>query len=644
MTKQLDEDDQRAPLAHADLATMYSRIATGLTGKPRKVILREGEGFGTDMKGSIYADPYPLGRRANPAYNLVVTRAGIYHELGHEQFTPADTWNEVLAIAEGLEKVDNLSAAAAKSLPRFFNIVEDGRMERLLARNYAGVAEILAASCRINPRWNERVGEAVPEAEQVFWALLYSGLPYFRVREEVHEGMTPRARAVFDELEPVIRRGVRGTAEEALQAALHLVRRFDEEGYLAALPAQEYSANLPGTPMPKKQKPGDKRRQDNDNTGGGSRSSGGQDDDDTTGGSRSPGGDDDDDNTGGGSRSSGGDDDTGGDSDSEDGQENWEYLDDDSLVDRVASQIETESATTLERGMKERNRADKIGKPLHKKLQSDGYLSQSYRHPVTGERETATVYVPREQTLPERLLQRRDEHKKTALLMAKPLKAIREQAEQRLRRQSEGRLDRRQLVNAYKGQSDIYTRVKDAPETSFTVSLAVDMSQSMEEHIKNSALYDSVMTMGDTFAMLDAPYEVRAFGSSTAHIKSMDENGADPRAWSLAEGDLGGTRMKDTIGLATSALLSRPEKNRLYVCLSDGMASDSHEAAAMLAKARQQGILAFGVYLGDTPKEEDARTLDDLYGGRGNWTSIQRLSDLPQKVAQRIASMFKSIR
>ena len=40
-------------LANQDLARMYSQIATGLIGKPRRVVFKEGEGFATDMKGTI---------------------------------------------------------------------------------------------------------------------------------------------------------------------------------------------------------------------------------------------------------------------------------------------------------------------------------------------------------------------------------------------------------------------------------------------------------------------------------------------------------------------------------------------------------------------------------------------------------------
>ncbi len=211
--QELAAEEGRDLLANDDLARMYGQIASGLIGKPRQVILKEGGGFATDMKGRIYADPYPLGRDADPRHNLIVTRAGIYHELGHEQFTPQEIWARILEAAEGKTDV-GLGEAARQMLPRFYNIVEDGRMEREVAGQYKGAAEILAASCRLEPRWGEEVGEGVSDSDQVFWSLLYTGLPYFRVRQEVRNGMTPRARKVFEELEPVMMRAVRGTPEE----------------------------------------------------------------------------------------------------------------------------------------------------------------------------------------------------------------------------------------------------------------------------------------------------------------------------------------------------------------------------------------------------------------------------------------------
>ena len=79
--------------------------------------------------------------------------------------------------------------------------------------------------------------------DQTQWALLYEGLPYFRLREEVRAAMTPDARALFDELRPVVRQGVFGTAEDAFAAALTITRRFEQAGI--AQPPPDFAASAP---------------------------------------------------------------------------------------------------------------------------------------------------------------------------------------------------------------------------------------------------------------------------------------------------------------------------------------------------------------------------------------------------------------
>lgn len=636
----LIEEDQDL-LANQDLARLYSQIATGLLGKPRRVVLQEGEGFATDMKGTIYADPYPLGRHADPRHNLVVTRAGIYHELGHEQFTPTAIWEQVLAVHQGQRPEAGLGEAGCAMLPRFYNIVEDGRMERQVAASYAGAAEILAASCHLEPRWSENVSASVADDQQVFWALLYTGLPYFRVRAEVREAMSPRARALFDELEPLVSRAVRGTPEDAYRAAVHLARRFEEEGLLQLPPKeQDYSKQLPkpaagnGEPGAGKWVPGQPEdhedgqgagRTPQDEPGPGRHSAVGEIDPENGSGTR-------DEHTPEAPRA-----------DRSIGDPRAaSTLDDDPSPDFLTaalSAVERDAASAIETGVRGRSRAETIGKPLHHPLPDQGSMSQRYRS-TDGLPTSANVSLPVDDLPHPELDARRERHRQVASLMAKPLRAIREQTEQRLRRLPEGRLDRRQLVNAVKGLDDVHTAIKEQPQTSFAASIAVDMSGSMGEHIRNRELFDAVMVLGDTFGMLDVSHEVRAFGSSSAQVKSMDEPFAARRAAWLASGDLGGTRLNETAGLAHSSLLARGEKNRLMVCLSDGDLSDHAESVRSLRQARTNGILTFGIFLGAV---QQPGKLDELYG-KGNWTSIQSLSDMPKAVAQRLSTIFKSMR
>jgi hypothetical protein len=673
-------------LANEDIARMYSQVATGLIGKPRRVILKEGGGFSTDMKGTIHADPYPLGRDADPRHNLVVTRAGIYHELGHEQFTPQDVWARVLDAASGKQDV-GLGQAAKEMLPRFYNIVEDGRMERVVAGNYKGAAEILAASCRLEPRWGEEVGEGVSESDQVFWSLLYTGLPYYRVRKEVREGMSPRARRVFDELEPLMQKAVHGVPEEAFQAAVQIAKRFEEEGFIQ-LPPKDHSQQMPqppkgsgqGQPHQGQGQPqqgqghdgasgdasqdnekgnGNKQeesmkgraasagKQDDEKGNGrkgkqqedpkkGRGASAGEEDNEQKGREKSSGDETESANQGGDGAGSSGDPGAG-----QDGIGDDEFLFGNEVVDSALSAVERDAAWAIENGARARSQANVIGRPLHHALPDEREMSQRYRDSSSGMPKTVTVGLPKGQpSMQAELEGRRARHREIAALMAKPLKAIREQAQQRLRRQSEGRLDRRQLVNAYKGMEDVYSSSKEKPQTSFAASIAVDMSGSMNENIRKKELYDAVMTLGDCFDMLDMPHEVRAFGSTSAQVKSMREKFEPARAAFLASGDLGGTQLQQTASLAQSSLLACEEKNRMMVCMSDGQLNDHMESVRVLKEARKNGVVTFGIFFGGN---YDSNKMNDLYG-QGSWAAVEQLSDMPKVVAQRLASIFKSMK
>jgi hypothetical protein len=665
-------------LANQDLANLYGRIATGLVGKPRRVVLKEGDGFATDMKGTIYADPYPLGREADPRHNLVVTRAGIHHELGHELFTSPELFARVIAIAEGKQDVEGLDGGR-RILPMIFNIIEDGRMERQLSHTYAGVAETLAASCRLEPRWDEKVGEVVPDHHQLVGALLYTSLPYYRLRPELRDQMTASARKLFDELEPVMRKGVHGSPEDAFEAALVITRRFEQAG-LVQQPDENAVRLSEPLPMPSGAHPGrpqagqgassqqsgegeaDEGRSDR-------RSGGGQADreaGDQQSGNEHPGDEElkrkpgkqsghdgsdhkerersnmEADHELSGNRPGGGGKDTTT-PDQDSGLHSPDQPFTDAQFEAALDSIERDAASAIEAGVRHRVRPDQIGKPLQRPLGDiQGTVSQRYRG-LDGMPKDVSVDVWRSSNteLMSQLQERRSAHRPVASRLAQQLKAIRQETEQRLRRQSDGRLDRRQLANAIKGQEDVYTQVKQLPRTSFAASLAVDMSGSMSEHIHTGALYDAAMVLGDTFEMLEVPYDVRAFGSHAVQFKSMgDASFAPDRVAGLAEANLGGTRMADTAGLAQAALQARPEHNRIFVSLTDGALNDHEQSRTLLADARKNGIVTFGIFLGEGA---DTERMDQLYG-RGSWTTIHTLADMPKAVGQRLASIFKSLR
>ncbi len=214
------------------LEATYSRIASAIAGAPRRVRVTEQGGprpgmFWTDMRGRIQAERFPLRDTPNDSdvNNLLAMKAGIYHELGHEEDTPVGVFARILDIANGREQVDGIPHAAAGLVAEVYNILEDGRMERQQAKRRRGVAAILAADARINPRWDEKVGDDLPPAHQVMGLMLYRSLPFFRVRPEVLEQAPPRVRRLYDEVRPLVDRAMR-SPEDAFQAAIEITRRL----------------------------------------------------------------------------------------------------------------------------------------------------------------------------------------------------------------------------------------------------------------------------------------------------------------------------------------------------------------------------------------------------------------------------------
>ncbi|MDP9315333.1 MAG: hypothetical protein M3R24_31470, partial [Chloroflexota bacterium] len=195
----------------------------------------------TNMQGKIQADPTPLGPTADPRDNLVVTRAGIYHELGHELYTDPALWATCLEANKSTTPYELETTgggtlvldAGRRFLPQIYNIVEDGRMEREVARNTPGAGEILAASCRLEDRWGWEPGRPQDDYNDLTGALLYEALPFYKVRPEVvEERLSPKARALFEELRPLVQRSVRGSGDDAFNAAVIIAKRLEEEGMI----------------------------------------------------------------------------------------------------------------------------------------------------------------------------------------------------------------------------------------------------------------------------------------------------------------------------------------------------------------------------------------------------------------------------
>ncbi len=177
----------------------------------------------------------------------------------------------------------------------------------------------------------------------------------------------------------------------------------------------------------------------------------------------------------------------------------------------------------------------------------------------------------------------------------------------------------------------------------FALSMAVDVSGSMNKEMRSGALCDAAMVLSDACDEMSMPYEVRAFSSRTYEYKAMD----DPtfsleRAAMLMNGEGGGTNMSQTAGLAATSLLARPERNKIFVSLTDGDLGDHDSTMRQMEQARRDGVLTFGIFLSRGGYVNRDR-MDQIYG-KANWTVINSIQEMPRAVGQRIALLMRRAR
>jgi hypothetical protein len=231
------------PLNNTVVAAMYGRYASVVSREDRRVRLRPGGGFSTDLEGTIDVDPRPLSPSAPVEDQIIVTWGGIEHELAHEQWSPRQVLHAAGRIARGQtdhaysgKSGEDLSPGARGQLKHWLNIIEDGRVERLLRDAAPGAFKRIRASDVLEPRWDEAVGEGVPLCHQLMGAALYEALPNFTLRSDVCDRMSEEARLLSDRLRPIVKRGVRGDAGGALRAAVDAVELLDGAGVFKGSP------------------------------------------------------------------------------------------------------------------------------------------------------------------------------------------------------------------------------------------------------------------------------------------------------------------------------------------------------------------------------------------------------------------------
>jgi hypothetical protein len=319
----------------------------------------------------------------------------------------------------------------------------------------------------------------------------------------------------------------------------------------------------------------------------------------------------------------------------------------DSELDAALKAADREAAQVIVAQVRRQANYSVLGAKLHRPVSDEPHTTQSYRT-SDGRVEHTQVVQPRSANAAHiRSLEGQAPlHREVSGRLARQLQTIRAQADQRVRLQTSGKLDQRRIVAAMRGSDEVRVQVREMPATSMAVSLTLDFSGSMHHHIQAGKVYNAASILGATFEQLDMPYEIRGHADASGLFKSMGDERRDPSRMAMTavqnNGCGGGNaETAPTMGLSTSSLMAREEKNKLIVSLMDGDMYDHEATVAQLSETRKQGVVTFGVFLG-RPSASQQTKLSEMFGA-GSWVQINDLSEMPQAIGRRLARTFEAI-
>ena len=312
---------------------------------------------------------------------------------------------------------------------------------------------------------------------------------------------------------------------------------------------------------------------------------------------------------------------------------------------RVLDELERDLSAAVESDIRRQSRVEVLGRNLHKPIGPPGRRASVSGRTGAGEERGGAVPqpAPSGDGALARVQKRRSTHRAVARQMARYLENVQDVAEETLNFQSRGKMDRHRFTAAMKDAPDVYKRRVEVEGPGFALSVAVDVSGSMSKEMRSGSLCDAAMVLSDACEEMSMPYEVRAFSGRTYQYKAMD----DPtfsldRAAMLINGEGGGTNMAQTAGLAATSLLARPERNKLFVSLTDGDLGDHDSTMRQMEQARRDGVLTFGIFL-SRGGYVNRDSMDQIYG-KANWTVINSIQEMPRAVGQRIALLMRRAR
>lgn len=199
-------------------------------------------------------------------------------------------------------------------------------------------------------------------------------------------------------------------------------------------------------------------------------------------------------------------------------------------------------------------------------------------------------------------------------------KYLRSKKAKKLKNRYSGSVDTERLGMLAANQIDCFKETKTIKGTKACALLMVDNSGSMgygkgsKREFANTALAKAEMTFAKYF-----PVKIFAYDEQGAVIheviKNWGEKFTKSSAWNFLNKGRGGCGNMDgfSIRVATQDILSRPEKRKLIVVLSDGLPDDCSDVKDAVQKARRAGIKVVAIYFSDYPDSSVERQFEEMY-------------------------------
>lgn len=646
------------------------RVATG-----EEVEITFGDGFHSDMAGTVQLDPNDPSKDAPAEDRIVMMQGGLEHEICHELYYDRGAFE---ALKQQVEAYPDRRPVAFLN-----NVLADGhdewrhKLRRPEAYELIEAHDALFVETNGSGRWSFD-----PDKQdtwtQVTGAMLYRGLPYYTVPED---RLSPKAKKIYAEVSPKVDEAVSGTSWDCLAKANEIFDILQKHNAVPKRPEQNHLAGGAGPGTPKggaPQAPGlggsaeepaedsgtghspgswpgsageGTDEQGGPGSAGGSAGTAGSEGDTpltyeekaqvTGSGGGEPG-----EPTGGESGGSG----TGSGEGSETGSGTGPG---EGSGGGPGQGTGAGSAFAAEGAAGERALESQRGAA---KTLADGAKS---RRPQDSYRKDPAERVLREPGHYEEFRRRWQGNRRQAREFAGQIEEARTETMAPKTRQTTGRLDRSRRRALAAGDPRVFTKRGRSRELDMSVELLLDVSGSMNREIPALKDSTSIISRGLDEAGID--HEVRGFASQGENplYRAFGEK-ADWKLGSMQA--MGGTDLDEGMSRVRGAFRGRSEKQKLAIVFTDGSPHDVDAAKAELAAARRDGVSVLGVFLrspadpgkyDDYPEElrqkfqekdrakrtEVEQRMRELFGGKVSF--LDDVGQLPKVTGKKIVDLLR---